>query len=306
MISPKSIFTLAAIAAFCAAVAKPVGAAPIDYISLGDSYAWGFTSLDAALPSNGDQGYVKPFADWLGTVLGSGRPNVFNLAIPGETSDSFFQPGSPFQFLNTNYTSPSQSQFGRLGDVLAGETALGHTIGYVSISLGGNDLLALLGNPAFLAASPAEQTAFLLAALGHLQGNLSQLLIGLRTALPDARLLVVGYFDVFRGLGAASPLPVPELDQIIGYLNQVIAFSAATAGGTYIDLTGPFSGHEADWSNILHPFPDGTLNIHPTPTGYQVIANQLIAAVPEPASVALLALGAAGGLLVLQRRSRAA
>src|SRR4051794_27511074 len=62
------------------------------YVSLGDSLAYGYTDGQGLGPSLADQGYVKPYADALGVRDGV-RPNVINLAIPGETSDSFFSGG---------------------------------------------------------------------------------------------------------------------------------------------------------------------------------------------------------------------
>ena len=68
----------------CLAVARPVQT----YLALGDSIAFGKT--DGIPVSFGDQGYVKPFADFLATRNGGTRPDVINLAFPGETSSSFF------------------------------------------------------------------------------------------------------------------------------------------------------------------------------------------------------------------------
>src|SRR5262245_726290 len=48
------------------------------YLALGDSLAFGQTTPPLQ-PSFGDQGYVKPYADWLATQNGGIRPNVINL-----------------------------------------------------------------------------------------------------------------------------------------------------------------------------------------------------------------------------------
>ena len=58
------------------------------YLALGDSIAFGVT--DVTPISFGDQGYVRLYADFLATQGGGLRPRVINLAIPGETSSSFF------------------------------------------------------------------------------------------------------------------------------------------------------------------------------------------------------------------------
>ena len=54
---------------------------------------YGFNPLNPTVVSYGDQGFVKPFADFLGQVNGA-RPTVDNIAISGETTTSFFT-GSP-------------------------------------------------------------------------------------------------------------------------------------------------------------------------------------------------------------------
>jgi lysophospholipase L1-like esterase len=85
------------------------------YIALGDSLAFGVTNITPV--SYGDQGYVKLYADWLATQDDGVRPRVVNLAISGETSDSFFTGVLPPWWgrdilNNLNYTSPTQTQFG--------------------------------------------------------------------------------------------------------------------------------------------------------------------------------------------------
>src|SRR4051812_4210107 len=92
------------------------------YIALGDSLAFGVTNITPV--SFGDQGYVKPYADWLATRDDGGRPKVINLAIPGETSDSFFTGVLPPWYsrnvlTNLNYTSPTQTQFDKFLEAAA-------------------------------------------------------------------------------------------------------------------------------------------------------------------------------------------
>src|ERR1700692_2109990 len=66
-----------------------VTAGPVQtYLALGDFIA--FVETDVIPVSFGDQGYVKPFADFLASQNGGDRPDVVNLAFPGETSTSFF------------------------------------------------------------------------------------------------------------------------------------------------------------------------------------------------------------------------
>jgi hypothetical protein len=93
-------------------LANPASAGVQTYIALGDSGAFGVGANDSSTDiSNGDRGYVGPFADTLGARQGGTRPNLFNLGISGETSSSFFQSGAGLggvgaTLRNTHYTSP--------------------------------------------------------------------------------------------------------------------------------------------------------------------------------------------------------
>src|SRR5262249_50092779 len=122
------------------------------YIALGDSVAFGVTDIDPV--SYGDQGYVKPYADWLATRHDGVRPRVINLAIPGETSDSFFTGVLPPWWgrdilNNLNYTSPTQIQFDKFLEAATAEKAAGREVEVVSFAIGANDVQALLVSPAF-------------------------------------------------------------------------------------------------------------------------------------------------------------
>src|SRR4051812_12723882 len=84
-----SRFRIPLAAALLAALApSPAAAGPI-LLVVGDSSAFGETDRSRD-PSNGDRGYVAPFADYLGAArYGGQRPAVLNLAIDGETSSSY-------------------------------------------------------------------------------------------------------------------------------------------------------------------------------------------------------------------------
>src|SRR4051794_31439969 len=128
--------------------------------ALGDSLAFGVTNITPL--SYGDQGYVKPYADWLATQNDGVRPRVINLAISGETSYSFFTGLLPPWWSraianNLNYISSTQTQFGKFLDVVASEKAAGRRIEVVSFALGANDLQELVQSPAFNAPGADQQ-----------------------------------------------------------------------------------------------------------------------------------------------------
>ena len=115
--------------------------------------------------------------------------------------------------------------------------------------------------------------------------------------LPHANVLVLNYYDPYPGSG--SPFTAAAA-QAIPALNQVIKSVALGAGDTPVDLFTPFVGHGADYTYVQN---SGTqFNVHPNGAGYDVITQQLVAAVPEPGSCVLLAIGGFGTLLVARRR----
>lgn len=193
--------------------ARPAQAAPT-YLALGDSFGFGITTYADALatgPTLADQGYVRPFADFLATLNSGVRPNVLNLSIPGETTASFFGGGSVFTPLNRNYAPTfSGTQAQQVGARIAAEHAAGNTVGNVSLQLGGNDLLNLAFSPAFAVLPPASQVAQINALLPTIQANYLGALSLIRTQAPEARIFLVGYFDPFPGLARPTRLRSPR------------------------------------------------------------------------------------------------
>jgi lysophospholipase L1-like esterase len=291
--------------ALCCALAL-LGPAPLigrahaaqTYLALGDSFAFGITTYADALatgPTLADQGYVRPFANFLATQNNGVRPNVLNLSIPGETTASFFTGGSVFTSLNLNYAPTfTSTQAQQVSARIAAERAAGNTINNVSLQLGGNDLLDVALNPAFAALPPASQVAQINALLPTVQANYVSALGLIRAQAPEARIFLVGYFDPFPGLGAANPYPLTS-PLLVQSLNGVIAGVAAASGATFVDVYPDFVGREAQLTNITGPLnplnPQSPPNYHPNAAGYQVIANRLVVAatIPEPGSLLLLA-----------------
>ena len=93
--------------------------AGVVYLALGDSTTFG---NDESLPSStmpnfGDQGFVRLFADFLGSLNGGVRPQVTNLAISGELSSSFLSGVAPADWPNRavqwNLNYPTPTKIGR-------------------------------------------------------------------------------------------------------------------------------------------------------------------------------------------------
>lgn len=272
------------------------------YLALGDSYGFGYQT--GALPDEygpGDWGYVAPYADWLATRQGFGgvRPNVVNVSVPGETVGSFYDTSNLGRIYNSNYNFfQGPSQVAMLTQKVQQELGAGRVISTVSVSLGGNDLLALRSQAGFASLSLAQQRAAVDSALATMQTGYTRVLASVRSLLPDAELLVVGYFNPFPG--APDSVFAPVSQYAIDQINVRIAAVAAGAGGRFVDIAPRFVGNEAAWSYIAAD-PVGS-NIHPNALGYAQIAHAMI---PSPGAAAV------GGMMVLTvacrgRRRRAA
>ena len=180
------------------AAAHPAAAQPV-YIALGDSVAYGYT--DSLNVSNGDQGYVAPFATFLGnTFYGGVRPKVDNLAISGETTAEFLglTANSPAVAANTNYLGDTgTSESAKFFKTVAGEEAQGNTIADVTFSIGADDAFAALGGGQPI--TPADIDALTKnVGLGE-----ASFLSQLRAVLPTTPVLLLNYYDAFTTF--ASP-----------------------------------------------------------------------------------------------------
>lgn len=302
--TPRSLFLWIVFAAWILSTSPPALASVIhDYVALGDSMAFGETNFTAN-PSDGDRGYVSLYATSLASSNGGVRPHVINLAADGETSSTFFNgstqhdgsPGNPASQWNLNYPSSAPTQNSLLLSTIASEKAAGHVISNVSVQLGANDLLGPVTSPSFLALTPAQQQAAIGQVLTGIQAHDTTLLTELKTLLPNASLVMLGYHNPFNADPTSAIGKIA--DPAVKALNALIAGEAAAFGARYVDTYTPFLGHELAYTYIASG------NVHPNATGYAVIASQL-ETVPEPSTFLVVGAGLVGWL-VLGRRLRSA
>jgi lysophospholipase L1-like esterase len=261
------------------------------YVALGDSSTFGNDESvpSSTMPNYGDQGFVRPFADFLGTLNGGVRPQVVNLAISGELSSSFLTGTPPADWpyrrwdWNLNYPDAATSQNSLMLSALDAAHAAGNTI-WVTLLIGGNDFNHLVESDAWKTATLAQQQAMFAQLLGQVAANEQTILTEVYAHAPGAHVLMPGYFNTYLPNDPNYAL----FESAIQAGDQVFRQVAAGFGATYVDFYSVVHGHEAELTNATL-VPGG----HANQTGYDALARALAAAaVPEPGGLTLLAIGA--------------
>ena len=137
----------------------------------------------------------------------------------------------------------------------------------------------------------------------------------IRSLTPNADLYLLGYYNPFPADPTSPAAPI--FNQYGTQLNAIIQSLAGQYGARYVDVASAFQGREAELTYLddqPHGFVrDGQFggvepigNVHPTESGYAVIAGRIEAAgaVPEPASWALMIFGFGVTGLALRRRAK--
>lgn len=246
-------------ASFCLAAALlggqagTAGAAPPApvYLALGDSIAFG---VGATEPAEG--GYVALVYAALREsqrYRGSGLELV-NLSVPGATSADLVAPG------------------GQMEEALAEIERRAGGVQVITIDIGGNDLLTLANrnSPCLSGTDTEECRRAVQRVLGDLQANLTQLLLGLRQAAPEALIVVVDLYNPYSGTGdpreGIAELGVGQINGVIGAATDDPALNVRLASVFQL-----FTGRGTMWIA-----PDG---IHPNDSGHAVIAEVVLAAI---------------------------
>jgi lysophospholipase L1-like esterase len=209
----------------------------ITYIALGDSIAYG---VGSSLPDR--RGYPALVREHLMDFTGLGV-SLFNTAVPGETARSFLEDGQ-------------LESFNEIVDSLLEQR---RTVSYVTISLGGNELLA----QRYSGTLERQQ------ALVDFRSSLDQAVSRVRAEVGGSTAIVLTtYYDLSEG----DP-EVPSSDAWwIEEFNSVIQDAAVRHDARVAHIDEVFRGRVNRYT--LHPF-----DVHPNNQGYRAIANEVWSAI---------------------------
>ena len=124
----------------------------------------------------------------------------------------------------------------------------------VTLSVGGNDLLEILGG----ADAPTVLTNF--------QTNLAHILGTLRTDLPNALIIIGNQYDIPDVTSG-----IPGATGVITALNAIIAGVAQSTGVHVADVFNAFQGRTG--LLLIERHAASAFEVHPTNTGYRVMAK---------------------------------
>ncbi|MEU6642156.1 SGNH/GDSL hydrolase family protein [Saccharomonospora sp. NPDC046836] len=223
----RSLSVFVVVALVLAGGAVTASAAQLRYVALGDSYSSG-----VGAGQYGDSGGCKRSAN--------AYPRLW--AEANGVTD--------FQFV--------ACLGARTADVLTQAAALSAETTHVTVSVGGNDagftdvmIECTLGGDQACVARVEEAEAYVRTTL---PGLLDNVYATLRAEAPNARIIVLGYprFYQLQGScnGGLSETKRAAINSGADTLAQVTGQRAAGAGFAFVDVRGPFTGHEicsSDW-----------------------------------------------------------
>lgn len=144
-------------------------------------------------------------------------------------------------------------------------------LAFITISVGGNDLAALIPN-ATCQQDPLPAACPLDAALAGIADHLGAILARLRAAHPDTPIVLLAYPNFFSGTGHPFEAPaahvLPRLDDVIRRVARSYPHTAVAEAAPAFEGRGP---------NLTHVL-DPTFDPHPTDAGHRLIADAFIAA----------------------------
>ena len=147
----------------------------------------------------------------------------------------------------------------------------GKDVAFITISVGGNDLAALIPNPACVE-DPLPASCPLDATLATVAGRLDTLMSRLRAANASAPIVLLAYPNLFSG--TRHPFEAPA-GRVLPRLDAVIRSVASKYPHTAVaDPSAAFAGRGGQLTHVL----DTPFDPHPNDAGHRVIADAFISA----------------------------
>jgi len=247
------IAVLASPVALIAASPAAKATAVVNYVALGDSYSSGVGAGD----------YISS----------SGSCDRSSLAYPEQWADAH----SYAAFVSVACSGATTA------DVLSSQvSALSASTTLVSITIGGNDA----GFSSVMETCVLESTSACLKALAaaqafvtdELPARLNTTLATIKDDAPDAKIVVLGYPDLYDLSKSSSCIGLSTADrtalnQGADELDSALATAAGVEGDTFADVRGEFAGHEiCDSSSWLHSVDIFSISssYHPTAAGQEL------------------------------------
>jgi len=225
---------------------------PPEYLAIGDSVSVGIGATDPETT-----GFVALFRKDVAALVTPGQTDeapgaqengaylkLSNIAVRGETASTLIADGQLSEALEL-LTTRNQNSSG-VDDVEV-----------ITLGVGGNDLKPLFETCPFI--SPEDCILQAQVVLGTYATNLGQILGSIRAAAgPDARILVMNYYNPVLNPGCPLAGFAPLADQIVVQLNGTIAaVSTAVPGTEVVNVYAAGLGPDDLQPDCLHPDDSG-------------------------------------------------
>jgi lysophospholipase L1-like esterase len=251
------------------------------YLALGDSVAFGYVPPEAVPAPNYFE--AKSFVGYPEYLARRLRDRVSNASCPGETTASLLiagaqsngcenSPGSPIGY-RTFYPLHVRYDGTQIGYALHYLATHKHTR-LITIDVGANDAFLCQETTPDHCSSPAE----LAGVAAEIAANLGMIFHDLRDeAGYHGPIVALSYYS----LSYSDPTQVASTQ----FLNSVIAGVTKASGGIVANGFAAFErpshafGGDPCAAGLLIKLPDGTCNIHPSPTGQRLLAGAIAQAI---------------------------